>query len=217
MTIANYYANKALSYGMSSTRMRKILGIVSHYSGKRILDVGCATGYLGEKLKNRGNYVVGLDISPLAVDQAKKRLDEAFVYNLGSDETFPTKEKFDLIIMSEVVEHLFSPKKAINRLKHQLKPGGELLISTPNFLHIANRKRFLLGDFHYEDSGVFDEGHIRFFTHKSLISMMADLGFVSIRENHVFSPNFISFFPGLFAYQFVSLFSVTKKSKDYTS
>ena len=207
MTLPNkYYHNKALDYGISSTRMNNVLKLLDGVAGKNILDVGCATGYVGEKLKNNGNYVVGLDLSPEAIKRAKEKLDEAYVFNLESGLDFPVRKNFDLIIMSEVIEHLFLPQETIKRLVKIIKPHGRILISTPNFLHIANRKRFLLGDFHYDASGVFDEGHIRFFTYKSVISMMKDLGFLLAGENHVFSPNFISSFPGLFAYQFVFLF-----------
>ncbi|MDO8514978.1 MAG: class I SAM-dependent methyltransferase [bacterium] len=207
MTLPNkYYHNKALGYGISSTRMNNILKLLDGVTGKNILDAGCATGYVGENLKNKGNYVVGLDVSPEAIKRAKNKLDEAFVFDLESGLDFPLKRNFDLIIMSEVIEHLFLPKETIKFLKKRMKKNGQILISTPNFLHIANRKRFLFGDFNYDSTGVFDEGHIRFFTYKSMVMMMKNLGFSLVNEKHVFSPNYISFFPGLFAYQFIFLF-----------
>ncbi len=205
-----YYQYKALDYGISNTRMNNILKLLDGITGKNILDVGCATGYVGEELKNNGNYVVGLDVSPEAIIRAKKKLDEAYVFNLESELDFPGKKNFDLIIMSEVIEHLFLPQEVIKKIANRMQPHGQILVSTPNFLHIANRKRFLLGDFHYDDTGVFDEGHIRFFTYKSIISMMKNLGFSLAGEKHVFSPNFLNILPDLFAYQFVFLFQKNK-------
>ena len=203
MSTSVYYNDKALRYGIADTRLHAILSLFKNVHNKKILDVGCATGYVGEKLRAQGNYVYGTDISKKAIQKAKKVLDKAFVCNIEEDQ-IPLKEKVDYIILAEVIEHLFYSKKTVKKLYTLLQPGGTLIISTPNIMYWGHRLRFLKGNFSYSDQGVFDESHVHFFSHFTLQSLLKDSGFKTVSAHHIaaspLSSGLLSLFPGVFAY-----------------
>jgi 2-polyprenyl-3-methyl-5-hydroxy-6-metoxy-1,4-benzoquinol methylase len=96
----------------------------------RVLEVGCASGNFMESLKYQGWKVEGLEFSPSAAENARKR---GFKVHTGALETAPDPEvKFDLIIGWMVLEHLHDPVEALKKLRTWLKPGGWLVISIPN-------------------------------------------------------------------------------------
>jgi len=104
-----------------------------------ILDVGCGTGMAAEKLRSFG-YVYGIDISPRSIMEAKSRLDEVCV-SLGEELPFKD-EVFDIVTCTETIEHLLNLIKGLDEFNRVLKPGGYLVISTPNpwsYYAILNR------------------------------------------------------------------------------
>ena len=204
--ITAYYHRKSAHYGMSGLRRRHILELIGPVKHLKVLDVGCATGYLGAKLKSMDNYVIGIDISAPAIKQAKKVLDQAYCFNLETT-TIPGKQKFDLIIISEVIEHLFQPHQVIKKLVTRLKPHGRIIITTPNISYWINRLTFLLGKFAYTNQGMFDDSHIHFFNYPSLQTLLKNNNLSMVQENHVTFPytfkSFLKYFPNLFAYQLI--------------
>lgn len=206
-----YYHNKKNLYGIKPKREKILMFLIGRQiKDKKVLDVGCSTGYLGEKLEKLGAKVIGIDISPYAINLAKRVLTGAKVVDLNKG-NLPFKSKsFDIIVASEVIEHLFRPVNTLKDLKRILKDDGEFIVSTPNFLYWANRQQFLFGKFRYTQSGMFDEGHVHFYTYQTLQEDLSQSGFNIIGYNHVFAgTDFLDFIrqklPSLFAYQFVFL------------
>lgn len=201
--ISDYYDSKAIQYGISKARLKHTLDLIPAKSQLRILDIGCATGYVGKLLKENRHYVVGFDISKKAIKKAKIVLDEAYVVDI-EQKKLPVLRKFDVLILSEVIEHLFQPEKTIKKLSNYIKPKGTLIISTPNFLYWGYRIQFLKGNFNYSHVGAFDEGHIHFFTYHSLRSLLKVNNFVINKEHHltagICSKLLVRRFPSLFAY-----------------
>lgn len=112
--------------------VKKIL--TEEYTDKKakILEVGSGLGYLTYAIRQQGYDIKGLDISESAVRDANKRFGEYFI---AADifEYYPTNKKsFDLIILTEVIEHLENPKPFIACLLDMLKDGGQVVITTPN-------------------------------------------------------------------------------------
>lgn len=207
----SYYESKSLSYGIHRNREKKLLSLIEvDLKDRKVLDIGCSTGYLGSKIKERGAEVIGIDISSEAVKQAGKLLDKAMVVDLNEGK-LPFKDNtFDLIIASELIEHLFQPIIILKEIYRILKPTGKVLLSTPNLLYWGNRLKFLKGEFVYQKSGVFDEGHVHFYTHATLKDDLEKAGLKIVKYNHVFAGsetlNIVkNKFPGVFAYQFVIL------------
>jgi 2-polyprenyl-3-methyl-5-hydroxy-6-metoxy-1,4-benzoquinol methylase len=87
--------------------------------------------------------------------------------NLEADQLPFGGDLFDVVILSEVIEHLFFPEKLIEKLKKFMKPDSFVVITTPNFLVFSNRIKMLFGKFEYAETGFFDRGHIHFFTRES--------------------------------------------------
>ena len=207
-SLKKYYNQKALNYRSSNKRAKNILKLLEKVSGKKVLDIGCANGYLGKKVLDKGNYVVGVDISEKAVKNAEKILNKVLVLDV-ENEKFPFKEDtFDIIICSEVIEHLFEPNEFLKKIHKLLKKDGQLIITTPNFLYWGHRLKFLRGNFQYKEEGPFDRGHIHFYTYKNLVEDLKLAKFKIKRENHVYPGSFLlnfikNKFPGIFAYQLV--------------
>lgn len=210
--LAKYYDRKVKLYKPSRARELRILELLgANLKNKNILDIGCADGTFGGKLAKQGAKVYGVDISPLAVSVAKKKLKNTFVVDLNNQKLPFAAKTFDFVIASEVIEHLFNPKNLLGEAKRVLKDNGALTITTPNLLYWGNRIKFLLGNFNYEKSGVFDESHVHFYTYKSLKAELQELGFKIIRENHVYAGSntlkiIKKLFPSFFAYQIVILY-----------
>ncbi len=102
------------------------------YRKAKILEVGCGLGYLTHALKTAGHDIRGLDISSSAVEAAKQTYGPYYV--CADVNVFPatTDERFDIIVMTEVVEHLEEPLAVLSSLRALLKPGGVALVSTPS-------------------------------------------------------------------------------------
>ena len=206
--IKKHYQQKAPYYGMPLSRMNKILELMGkNLKGKRVLDVGCSTGYFGREIEKYGAKVTGVDISEPAIKKAKKILSAAVTVDLN-EQKLPFKSKsFDIVVASELIEHLFRPTIFIKDAHRVLKNDGNLIVTTPNLLYWANRLKFLLGNFNYEKEGVFDEGHIHFYTFKTLKEDLRESGFSISNMNNLYPARWVTsvrnLFPGLFAYQFV--------------
>lgn len=197
---------------MGHTRLRRILELVdSALAGKdysRVLDVGCAHGRLGKLIKERGNYVTGIEISAMAANEAEKILDEVYSFDLQQNWPLELQEnKYDLAILAEVLEHVFDPVQVLRNVHDVLIENGEVIITTPNILAWPNRIKFLRGQFEYTDQGTFDFGHIRFFTYKYLREVLKTSGFELVKENHIIFPGkltrFLKRWPNIFANQFI--------------
>jgi len=205
--IKKHYDQKAGNYITSDVRLSKILEICANLKNKKVLDVGCSTGYLGQKLEKKGAEVTGIDISKVALKKAHEVLSFTKVVDLNEGK-LPFKDgTFDLIVASEVIEHLFKPVIVLKELRRILRGKGGLIITTPNFLYWGHRLRFLIGKFGYTDEGPFDIGHIHFYTYKTLSEDLKDSGFKIVTENHVYAGEALESIkkahPGIFAYQFV--------------
>lgn len=159
---------------------QKIINIVKKESIGRtlkILDIGCATGYLGKAVKLNNNYVCGVEISPIAAEESKKVLDNVAVGNIELID-LPYKENyFDIVICSDILEHLFSPELVLNKIYKYLKREGIFLMVVPNIAWYRMRLMLIGGKWEYGSSGIMDFGHIRWFTKKSGGKLLKNCGF----------------------------------------
>ncbi|MEK7659266.1 MAG: class I SAM-dependent methyltransferase [Patescibacteria group bacterium] len=208
MIKTGYYRKKSVAYGMSHTRLKRILELIPRDRKLRVLEVGCANGRLGQEIKRLGHFVAGVEISFEAAQNARQVLDEVYIFDVEQD--WPVEllnQKFDLVVLSEILEHTFDPVYVLKKSAAVLKPVGEIIITTPNFMTWTNRVRFLFGFFKYEEQGMFDFGHIRWFTYNYLKEVLYESGFTITAEKHIIFPGkltwILKFFPSLFTFQFV--------------
>jgi 2-polyprenyl-3-methyl-5-hydroxy-6-metoxy-1,4-benzoquinol methylase len=149
--------------------------------GARVLDVGCATGYMADVLKQRlGCTVVGIEISAAAGTLAAPFCERVIIGDVEALdlEQLLAGERFDCIIVADVLEHLRQPEVVLRRLAPLLAPDGAIVGSIPNVAHGAVRLTLLAGEFRYRDTGLLDNTHIRFFTRDTVSELMTSAGYV---------------------------------------
>lgn len=134
-----------------------------------LLDVGCGDGANARLLQGLrpGVRVVGLTYSDEEAQLARRSMETCVVADLESALPDELGRDFDTILCSHVLEHLSYPEKVVARLVERLRPDGQLLIAVPNIAAWRTRWRLMKGDFRYEEFGVFDSTHLRFYTHET--------------------------------------------------
>jgi SAM-dependent methyltransferase len=131
-----------------------------------VLDVGCAAGALGAEYKRRNPAAryLGIEIDPAQAAIARGRLDEVMQVDVEV-EPFPFADAgVDCIIYGDTLEHLVDPWALLARHAKLLSESGTVVICIPNVDHWSFAERLLRGTFDYEDSGLFDRTHLRWFT-----------------------------------------------------
>jgi SAM-dependent methyltransferase len=147
--------------------------------GLNVLDVGCGSGVHGAELKRiHGHRIVGVDLSESSIQKAKGRLAEAYVADVTKPElySFFGSRKFDVIVFSDILEHLDDPSDVLTRHYALLTPGGKVLISLPNIAIWNVRLELLAGRFEYQDTGTLDRTHLRFYTRRSFQRFTVEAG-----------------------------------------
>jgi len=144
-----------------------------------VLEVGPATGYVTEALKERGCRVVAIEIDPVAAELAAGFCERMLI---GDIETLDLDrllkgELFDVIMFGDVLEHLVDPGRVLHDVGRFLKPSGRLVVSVPNVAHGSIRLGLLNGRFDYVDTGLLDRTHLRFFTKDSFEALLRTAGF----------------------------------------
>lgn len=153
-----------------------------------VLDVGCACGtnLMWLKSYNPEARLCGIELNEKSASIAQwfGQVEALDVETLEREEW---RNSFDYIILADIVEHLKDPWSLLKRMKGFLKPGGRLVISVPNVCHISNLQHMLHGNWEYQDSGILDRTHLRFFTKKSFKKCLeeAGLSIISIEPNPV--------------------------------
>jgi len=147
-----------------------------------VLDVGCADGKLGEHLKKNLNCTVfGIEKNEFSANIAKEKIDKVFCIDLEEKKPPIADGTFDVIIFSDVLEHLKEPEKTIAAYRVLLKPTGKIVVSVPNIANFLIRIKLLFGMFDYQDKGILDSTHLRFFTEKTIKKTIIDCGFVIVK------------------------------------
>ena len=145
-----------------------------------VLDIGCGEGETGYELKKQGKAreVIGIELVEEAGNRAKEKLDRVIVGDIEKLELPFAKERFDYILMGDVLEHLIDPWQCLKRLKEYLKPGGSVIASIPNVNHWRVLKDLILHDkWEYVTAGTLDRTHLRFFTRKTIARMFSECGY----------------------------------------
>ncbi|MGB0891254.1 MAG: class I SAM-dependent methyltransferase [Flavobacteriaceae bacterium] len=156
-----------------------VVSLISKKQDCKILEIGAGLGATLSHLKTTGiaKEVVGLDIS---VDKDlidTNTIDNFIIGNVEELNLEQYNNYFDVIILADVLEHLINPKEVLEKVANYLNKGGEILISIPNFRHkSAIYKVFFKGNFSYEESGLFDYTHLRFFCKKNIKELVLNSG-----------------------------------------
>jgi 2-polyprenyl-3-methyl-5-hydroxy-6-metoxy-1,4-benzoquinol methylase len=152
-------------------------------ANRRVLDVGCASGYLAQVLTARGCTVSGVEYDAAAAELAQEQLDDLVVGNVEELDLVAHfgRASFDAVIFGDVLEHLRRPLDVLRAARPLLAPGGFVVASIPNIAHGAVRLALLQGHFDYRPLGLLDDTHIRFFTRESVETLFRDAGLVPVQ------------------------------------
>lgn len=144
----------------------------------RILDVGCGYGGLGRSLRARGvAQVYGVELNPDAASHLVGVYTGHWIGDVEQVSLPANIEPFDCIVFADVLEHLRDPWDTLAKYLQRLKPGGYVVASIPNVRNIALLYNLIVrGQWRYEDSGLLDRTHLRFFTRKEIIELFSTMG-----------------------------------------
>jgi len=177
----NIYNEKSTAY-FSNTRKDLLSFIDKNYLGLTILEIGAGSGETLLELKKTGiaNKIYGYDLVDICLN--KSEFESFIVGNIEKD-PIPFNEKFDIIILADVLEHLVEPEKVLEKLISFLKKNGKIYISLPNIRNYkAMYNIFFKGDFKYEEEGVLDQTHLRFFCKKNMKALITKIDGLQLVE-----------------------------------
>jgi methionine biosynthesis protein MetW len=152
----------------------EILGLVPARA-RRVLDLGCSTGWLAAALKQRGEVeVVGIERESAYAAEARTRCDRVIE---GDIEDVPDGlGRFDCLVAADVLEHLVDPWSALEAYVAMLEPGCRAIVSLPNVGHWSTFARLAGGSWPRLPEGIHDETHLRWFTRRDAIALCEGAG-----------------------------------------
>ena len=183
--------NKYYSHARS-----EMLDFIPQDAGK-ILDVGCGEGSFSLSMKKKFNAEVwGVEINKSASEIAKQNIDKILAGEILTVIDIIPNGYFDCIVFNDVLEHMVDPYAVLEKVKVKLTPVGVIVCSIPNVRHINVLKKLLIeGQWKYEDEGIIDKTHLRFFTKKSIVDMFNNLDFRIIRIEGINETKWWKFLP----------------------
>jgi 2-polyprenyl-3-methyl-5-hydroxy-6-metoxy-1,4-benzoquinol methylase len=229
MNQTEFHKEKSTSSEQSAYEKIKRLVDFEHGGKLTILDVGCGLGILDGELAEMGHSVTGLDVFGPTVEPQSWKFISADINN-----EWPVEQgNFDLVICTDVSEHIYDPAHVLEEAQRVLKPNGELVFGVPNHFDLRQRFRTLFGKgimhwdtIQYEETA-WDYAHIRFFTHKELTEKFIKLGWhIDAAQLNFMGagivpgtlPDFIKIlllklWPGLFSGKFIYLLSLNQTTE----
>ena len=153
-------------------------------AGSRVLDVGCGNGSLSARFLELGCTVVGLDASETGIAAARRAFPKArWEVLLADDQVLANlgEPPFDVVVSTEVVEHLYSPAAYMRGCVAALRPGGRLIISTPYHGYLKNLVLSLTDHWDQHHSPMWEGGHIKFWSRRTLSRLLSEAGLVDLR------------------------------------
>jgi 2-polyprenyl-3-methyl-5-hydroxy-6-metoxy-1,4-benzoquinol methylase len=164
--------------GASGEKLTRVfVELVKKLEGVRsVCDLGCGNGHISGRLANLGLEVTGIDASASGIATARRAYPGVeFVETLIDREL--SLGQFDLVVSSDVIEHMYRPSDLLEAACALLKPGGQIVLGTPYHGYLKNLVLAASGkmDAHY--SALHDGGHIKFFSVQTLSQLMKSHGF----------------------------------------
>ena len=152
---------------------------------KLVVDVGCGAGALGRAFRRRNPQarLVGIERDPRLAALAREAMDEVLELDLDRDALPFEPGSVDCLVYGDVLEHLTDPWDILRRHATVLAPDGVLLICIPNLGHWTFTERLMRGNWRYEEMGLFDRTHLRWFTGATMRDAIAGAGLVPLEAH----------------------------------
>jgi 2-polyprenyl-3-methyl-5-hydroxy-6-metoxy-1,4-benzoquinol methylase len=149
----------------------------------RVLDIGCGNGWVAGHLAELGHEVTAIEPSATGIEFAKAQYPRVSFFNLSVyDDLSPLGLGcFDLVVSSEVIEHLYRPRVLVERSFEFLTRGGSLILTTPFHGYWKNLAISVFNKWDSHFTVERDGGHIKFFSEKTLTTLLKGCGFVDVR------------------------------------
>lgn len=158
---------------------KPILQLCTKMQAKKVLDLGCGNGVMCGDLINAGYETTGCDPSESGIEEARRLVPKGNFHVLGvyDDPKQLGETEFDLVVSAEVAEHLFSPRYLPRFAKQVLKPAGYLIVTTPYHGYLKNLIIALTNHWDFHHTVLWDGGHIKFWSKKTLSNLLTEEGF----------------------------------------
>jgi len=176
MTSQNSYAEKSADY--FSGERHDLIDRLERDPARTILEIGCgdgATAAYAKRAEKSGHYV-GVELSAAAAERASA-VDQMIVANIEETKLDFPPQTFDVLIASEVLEHLVDPWAVLRTIHPLMKTGGRVFASSPNIAHKSTLSMLLAGRWDLDDSGRMDRTHLRWFTPSTYAAMFDSCGY----------------------------------------
>ena len=174
-------SNEICSHGYISP---EVIKLIKRFNPKKIIDIGCGNGFLCSQIHQEGYNVVGVEYDSAGYEIASSNNKELNFYNLGvyDDPSVVINNEglFDVVVSTEVVEHLFSPHMLPQFSSKVLNKGGYLIITTPYHGYLKNLVLSLLNMWDKHHTPLWHGGHIKFWSRNTLSLLLAENGFKTI-------------------------------------
>lgn len=152
-------------------------------AGTRVLDVGCGNGYTCGEFLRQGCSVVGVDLSEKGIALARAEHPEGRFEVLSAESDLLQalgEPPFDIVISTEVVEHLYSPRAWATGCFNALKRGGRFICTTPYHGYFKNLLIALIGEWDRHADPLWDGGHIKLWSKETLVRLLREAGFTNL-------------------------------------
>jgi 2-polyprenyl-3-methyl-5-hydroxy-6-metoxy-1,4-benzoquinol methylase len=158
----------------------------------RVIELGCGRGGTGAAAMAAGKagYYTGIELDSESAASASQVLSKVICANVETLDEAAIGSDYDVLIMSEVLEHLIDPWAVVAKLASSLKPGALVFASSPSVTHRWIVQGLLRGHFDYQPSGAMDWTHLRWFTPQSYEKMFTDAGFETMSVTPLNKPTF---------------------------
>lgn len=155
-------------------------------NGRSLFDLGCGNGFVAAQLCEDGYNVTGVDPSPSGIRHGKNLHPDLDLF-LGSayDDLRAEFGTFEAVISLEVIEHIYSPRHFTRTLYELVEPGGVAVVSTPYHGYLKNLLLAVTGRLDNHFTALWDNGHIKFWSERTLKALLLETGFRSVRFRRV--------------------------------
>ena len=141
-----------------------------------VMDLGCDKGFIATALKKKGCYVEGVD---MVIPENVQFFDRFYPMDLNTVEKLGSLERFDTILILDVIEHLMNPESFLDHIRSMSgRKFPDIIITTPNIAFISIRIGLLFSSFNYGKQGILDMTHKRLFTFRSLRRLLRQSGYI---------------------------------------
>jgi 2-polyprenyl-6-hydroxyphenyl methylase/3-demethylubiquinone-9 3-methyltransferase len=187
ISVSYEYLNEQAAHTQSYLLPTVLSALEKHVgSGARLFELGCGNGANAAALSSKGYRVTGVDPSCPGIAIAHEAYPSLDLHVGATDlDLSATYGTFDVVLSLEVVEHVFSPRQYSERVRDLLNPGGIAIISTPYHSYLKNLALAVTGKMDTHFTALWEGGHIKFWSRRTLGELFATVGMREIAFNRV--------------------------------